>query len=129
MILGEELRTVAELVKLCITLDRIDKKLQISYNICQIFENMDTNEEMKKETKEMSKFSQNLLMNAEFRKAVFKRTALMDREPVTYFGDEILKGDQYDYDENLEKDLTVIDFRITTFLGNIMRFVQSATGI
>jgi len=30
----------------------------------------------------------------------------------------------YDFDEELENDLTTIDFKLVTFLGNVMKFVH-----
>jgi len=113
-----------ELVKMCHTQAKPDIKLQICYNLCQMLDNQQMDEDMTKEVKEMGKFTQDLLTNPEFRRAVHKRTALMEREPITYFGEETLKNDQYDYDEDLEKDLTTIEFRITTFLGNVLRWLQ-----
>jgi hypothetical protein len=72
----------------------------------------------------MRNFIQDLLTNPQFRRAVNKRTALMEREPITYFGDMLEKGDMYDFDNELEEDLTIIDFKITTFIGNVLRFIQ-----
>lgn len=114
-----------ELVKLCTAQDRVDKKLAIAYNITQILQKQQLSEQMQKEVSKQSGFCQQLLTNPKFRKAVYKRSALMEREPVVYFGDEVVKGDYFDFDEELERDITEIEFRITTFLGNVMSYVQS----
>lgn len=117
--------TVQELVRYCHTLDRPDKRLQICMNICQMLEASELDEDMKAVVKKMRKFAQDLLTNPKFRKAVYKRDALMSIEPITYFGDEVPKGDQYDYDQELEEDITVIDFKIVTFLGNVLHYIQN----
>jgi hypothetical protein len=120
-----EYSTVQELIRYCHTLDRPDKKLQICMNICQMLEAVEMNEDLRKEIDKMRKFAQDLLTNTKFRKAIYKRDALMNIEPVTYFGDDVPKGDMYDYDMELEEDVTVIDFKIVTFLGNVLKFMQA----
>lgn len=124
MIFEEELANVKELIKMCIQENRADRKLQICHNICQIMEEPELPKELKKELGEMEKFSKDLLTNPQFRRAVNKRTALMEREPVTYFGQELPKGDEYDFDEELENEITAIDFRITLFVGRILKHIQ-----
>ena len=119
-----EFGTVQELIRYCHTLSRPDKKLQICMNICQMLEGGELTDEMNTLIDKMRKFCQDLLKNPKFRKAVYKRDALLKLEPITYFGDSIPKGDQYDYDKELEEDITVIDFKIVTFLGNILKYLQ-----
>jgi hypothetical protein len=120
-----EFGTVQELIRYCHTLDRPDKKLQICMNICQMLEGDEISKDMQNEIKQMRKFAQDLLTNSQFRKAVYKRDALMKSEPITYFGDDVPKGDQYDFDQEFEEDITVIDFRIVTFLGNVLKHIQT----
>ena len=123
-----EFYAMQELVRVCIQQDRVDKRLQICFNLCQMLTQMQLDDTMTKTVRETSKFCQKLLTNAEFRRAILRRNALMEREPITYFGDETAKDDMYDFDEQLEKDLTEIDFKITTFLGNVLTYIQQQTG-
>lgn len=124
MIFEEELQNVQSLIKMCVQLDRIDKKLQICHNICQIMDGTELPKKVDKEVSDMRKFSKNLLINPEFIKNVNKRWALLEQEPVTYFGDDIPKGDMFDYDPEFEDELNAINFKITEFMGDIMKHIQ-----
>jgi len=117
-----------ELVRICIQQDKIDKKLQICFNLCQMLTGMTLDESMTKVVKKMQSFTQRLLTDADFRRAIHRRNALMEREPIIYFGETVAKDDMYDFDEQLEKDVTSIDFEMTTFLGNVLGWIQQQTG-
>jgi hypothetical protein len=125
---NNEFYSMQELVRICIQEDKIDKKLQICFNLCQMLTGMTLDEPMVKVVKKMQGFTQRLLTDPEFRRAVHRRNALMEREPITYFGETIAKDDMYDFDEELEKDITSIDFEITTYLGNVLGWIQQQTG-
>ncbi len=131
MMFDEEMDSVTDLVKMALTTEErfVLRKLQIVMNICQMLEAMELNPDFKKDADKMKEFAQNLLLKTDFRRAVFKRTALMEREPIVYFGDVVAKEDYYDYDEALENDLTQIDFAIARFLGNVLKQVQAMQGI
>ena len=116
-------------VKLCQTQQRPDIKLEIVAVICQMLQTQPLEDDMADEIKKMEKFVGGLLTNSNFRKKVHKREALIAREPITYFGDDTLKDDPYDFDEKLENEITAIDFKITTFLGNVMAFIQEQSAI
>ena len=124
-----EFYQMGELIKTCQLSNQTDKRLEIIHNICQMLGTQTLDEGMTKMIKSMEKYSQDLLTDPNFRKAVHKRYALMEREPITYFGDELLKGDSYDFDEQFEKKITEIEFRITTFLGNVLAFIQEQGAI
>jgi hypothetical protein len=125
---NNEFYSMQELVRICIQEDKIDKKLQICFNLCQMLTGMTLDEPMIKVVKKMQGFTQKLLTDADFRRAIHRRNALMEREPITYFGDQVAKDDMYDFDEDLEKDVTSIDFEVTTFLGNVLGWIQQQTG-
>lgn len=116
-------------VKLCQTQQRPDIKLEIVAVICQMLQTQPLEDDMANEIKKMEKFVRDLLTNVDFRKRVHKRQALIEREPIIYFGDETLKDDAYDFDEKLENEVTAIDFKVTTFLGNVMAFIQEQSAI
>lgn len=116
-------------VKLCQTQQRPDIKLEIVAVICQMLQTQPLEDEMSADIKKMEKFARELLTNPDFRRKVHKRQALIEREPIIYFGQETLKDDEYDFDEALEKDITAIDFRVTTFLGNVMAYIQEQQAI
>lgn len=124
-----EFYQLTEQVKLCQTQIRPDTQLEIVMVICKMLSTQSLDEDMDKEVRQMEQFVQKLLTNPQFRRDVNKRQALIEREPITYFGDELLKGDQYDFDEKLEKELTAIEFRVTTFLGNVMAFIQEQSAV
>jgi hypothetical protein len=124
-----EFYSLLEQVKLCQTQQRPDIKLEICLVICQMLGTQALNEDLTNETKKMEKFVRDLLTSAEFRRKVHKRQALIEREPITYFGQDTLKDDEYDFDEQLEKDITAIEFKVTTFLGNVMAFIQEQSAI
>jgi hypothetical protein len=119
-----EFYQLTEQVRMCQTQLRPDIKLEICHIICQMLLTQPLDDDLQKEVTGMEKYIRTFLTNSNFRRDVNKRQALIEREPITYFGDELLKGDQYDFDEKLEKELTTIEFRITTFLGNVMSFIQ-----
>jgi hypothetical protein len=120
---------MGELIKTCQMSNQTDKRLEICFNICQMLQTQGLDETLTKEVNKMGKFVQDLLTDPEFRRQIHKRHALMEREPVTYFGDPVLKDDMYDYDDKFEKQVTNIEFRITTFLGNVLAFIQENQGI
>jgi hypothetical protein len=124
-----EYYAMQELVKTCQLSSQTDKRLEMCYNLCQMLSTQAADPKMEKEVKQMGKFTQELLTSHKFRRLIHKRHALMEREPITYFGDEILKDDMYDYDEEFEKQVTNIEFKITTFLGNVLAFIQENQGI
>jgi len=125
---SNEYYQLVEQCKMCISANRPDMKLQIALIVCQMLDSQELEDKMRKAVDEMSKYCQKYLQNPTFRRLVHKRTALMQKEPIIYFGDEP-KGDYYDFDEALEKELTAIDFKITTFLGNVMAWVQEQESI
>jgi hypothetical protein len=128
--LGEnEFYMMLEQVKVCQTQQRPDIKLEVVAVLCQMLQTQPLDDDMAEEIKKMEKFTKGLLTNPEFRRKVNKRQALIEREPIVYFGQETLKDDEYDFDEELEKDLTDIQFKITTFLGNIMAYIQEQGSI
>lgn len=120
---------MGELIKTCQMSNQTDKRLEICFNICQMLQTQGLDETLTKEVNKMGKFVQDLLTDPDFRRQIHKRHALMEREPVTYFGDPVLKDDMYDYDDKFEKQVTNIEFRITTFLGNVLAFIQENQGI
>jgi len=120
---------MSELIKNCQSSNRTDQRLELVHNICQMLASQTLDEEMTKLIKNMEKFTQEKLTDAKFRKKVHKRHALMEREPITYFGEETMKSDPYDFDEEFEKEITAIEFRITTFLGNVLAFIQEQGSI
>lgn len=124
MLLDDEFRNVEDLINLCYAQTRVDVKLQIVFNICQILGEQEWDKSFTKDIKQMSKFVQNLLLDNKFRRAIHRRSALIDREPIIYFGDDTPKGDMYDYDETLENDITHIEFAITRFLGTTLKNLQ-----
>ena len=125
---NNEYYQLGEQVKMAITQTRPDMKLQITSIICQMLDSQELDDKMRKAVDEMAKYCQKYLQNPAFRKAVHKRHALMQKEPIIYFGDDP-KGDYYDFDEGLEKELTAIEFKITTFLGNVMAWIQEQESI
>ena len=116
-------------VKLCQTQQRPDIKLEIVIVICQMLQTQPLEDEMSVDVKKMEKFARDLLTNPDFRRKVHKREALIEREPIVYFGSDTLKDDEFDFDETLEKDITAIDFKVTTFLGNVMAYIQEQQAI
>lgn len=124
-----EFYQMTELVKTCQLSNQTDKRLEICHNLCQMLNTITLDEDMTKLIKNMEKFTQEKLTDAKFRKKVHKRHALMEREPITYFGEETMKSDPYDFDEDFEKEITAIEFRITTFLGNVLAFIQEQGAI
>jgi hypothetical protein len=124
-----EFSMMLDQVKLCQTQQRPDIKLEIVIVICQMLQTQPLEDDMVAEIKKMEKFARDLLTSPEFRRKVHKRMALIEREPIIYFGDEALKDDPYDFDETLENDITAIDFKITTFLGNVMSYIQEQEAI
>ena len=124
-----EFYAMQELVKTCQLSSQIDKRLEMCHNLCQMLNTQTLDENMTRLIKNMEKFTQELLTDPQFRKSVHKRYALIEREPITYFGDETLKGDGYDFDEAFERSITEIEFKITIFLGNILAFIQDQGAI
>jgi len=120
---------MGELIKTCQMSNQTDKRLEICFNLCQMLQTQQLEPAMEKEVNKMGTFIQKLLTDPDFRRQIHKRHALMEREPVTYFGDNILKDDMYDYDDEFEKKVTSIEFQITTFLGNVLAFIQENQGI
>lgn len=116
-------------IKMCQTQQRVDTKLEIISVVCQMLQTQPLDEDMVNEIKKMDKFARDLLTDPEFRKKVHKRHALIEREPITYFGAITLKDDEYDFDEKLENEITSIEFRITTFLGNALAYIQEQQAI
>jgi len=120
-----EFYQMTELVKTCQLSNQVDKRLEMVHNLCQMLSTQTLEEDMEKEVKNMERYTQVLLTDPKFRRNVHKRQALMEREPITYFGEETLKDDPYDFDEKFEKEITNIEFKITTFLGNVLAFIQN----
>jgi hypothetical protein len=125
----DEFYTMKELIKAVQSSNQTDKRLEMVHNICQMLTTQTLSEDMEKEVKNMEKFSQGLLTDPKFRKGIHKRQALMEREPITYFGDSVMKDDPYDYDDKFEEQVTIIEFKITTFLGNVLAFIQEQGSI
>lgn len=123
-----EFYVLTELVKTCQINNMVDKRLEMTHNLCQMLSTQQLDEAMTKMVKSMERYTQDLLMNPNFRRSVHKRHALMEREPIVYFGDNVLKDDAYDYDEELEKKITEVEFKITTFLGNVLAYIQKEQG-
>lgn len=124
-----EFYQMTELVKTCQMSNQVDKRLELCHNLCQMLSTQKLTEDMEKEVRNMERYSQGFLTDPKFRKSIHKRQALMEREPITYFGDDTLKSDGYDYDEQLENQITTIEFKITTFLGNVLGFIQEEGSI
>ena len=124
-----EFYQMTELVKSCQVLLRTDKRLEICHNLCQMLHTQQLDTNMESQVKKMERFTQDLLTSPEFRKAVHKRQALMEREPITYFGDEFPKQDAFDFDEKFEREITNIEFKITIFLGNVLAYIQEQGNI
>jgi hypothetical protein len=116
-------------VKLCQTQIRPDIKLQIVLVICQMLQTQPLDDDMLGEIKKTEKFARDYITDPEFRRKINKRQALIEREPIVYFGDEMLKDDAYDFDADLEKNITDIEFKITTFLGNVLSYIQEQSAI
>jgi len=123
-----EFYQLSELLKSCQMSGQVDKRLELANILCRVMITQPLNEDMEKLVKGMEKYTQNLLTSPTFMKNVHKRQALREREPITYYGGGALKDDEYDYDEDFEKQITEIEFKITTFLGNIWAFVQEQGG-
>lgn len=126
---SNEFYYMQELVRMCITFKEIDKRLQICFNLCQMMADMTLDEGATKFVKDMQAYSQKKLMDADFRKRIFRRQALMEREPIAYFEDAAPKDDVYDFDADLEKEVTEVDFKVTTFIGNVSSWIQGQSGI
>jgi hypothetical protein len=124
-----EFYQMTELVKSCQSSNQVDKRLEIAHNLCQMLSTQTLDEDMDKEVKNMEKYTRTLLTDSKFRKNVHKRQALMEREPITYFGEDLQKDDAYDFDAEFEEHITEIEFKITTFLGNVLAFVQEQSAI
>jgi len=124
-----EFYAMQELVKTCQLSNQTDKRLEMTHNLCQMLDTQTLDENMTKMVKSMEQYTQGLLTDPEFRRNVHKRHALMEREPITYFGDSMLKDDPYDFDETFEKKITEIEFKITIFLGNVLAFIQDQGAI
>lgn len=109
--------------------DEIDKKLQLCLGICEMMFTVQMDADTERIVRKMSNYSQKLLNDTQFRKAIWKRTAIIKTESITYFGDDLQKGDMYDYDETLEKDIVKIDFEITNFIATIQAFIMKNDSI
>jgi len=125
---SNEFYYMQELVRMCITFKEIDKRLQICFNLCQMMVDMTLDEKATKFVKDMQAYSQKKLMDADFRKKIFRRAALMEREPIAYFEDGNPKDDIYDFDAELEEEVTEVDFKVTTFVGNVSSWIQGQSG-
>lgn len=124
-----EFYQLTEQVKLCENQTRPEIKLEICMVICQMLSTQALDESMSAEIKKMQTFTTKLLTDPAFRRKCSKRQALVEREPITYFGQDTLKGDEFDFDEEFEQKITDIQFKVTTFLGNVMAFIQGEQGV
>lgn len=120
-----EFYQLGELLKGCQISNQVDKRLELTSIICRVMLTQTLDEPMEKMIREMEKYTRTLLTDSQFMKKVHRRHALSEREPITYYGGGSLKDDEYDYDEPFEKQIVEIEFKITTFLGNIWAFIQS----
>ena len=125
-IFEDDYQSLQPLIKMCSDAEKINIRLRIVHNICQVLLGNKMDKQFEKEVQMMAEFSREKLLNHEFMKAVHKRNALILGEPITYFGDDVPKGDMYDYDEELEKDINELDFMITAFIGKTMKHIQSS---
>ncbi len=125
----DEFFSIKELIKSCQVSNHTDKRLEMCNNLCKMMMTQTLSEGMDREIRLMEKYTQALLTDYKFKKKVYKRQALTEREPITYYGDDLIKDDPYDYDEEFEREITMIEFKITTFLGNILAFIQEQGGI
>jgi hypothetical protein len=109
--------------------DEVDKKLQLCMGICEMMLTQQLSPDTESIIKRMSSYSQRLLKDEKFRKAIWKRNAIVKMEAMTYFGDDLQKGDMYDYDESIERDIVKIDFEITSFVANVQSHIMRSDNV
>ena len=108
----------------CLNEEKLLKQMKQCMVVCIMLEQMELPPDFKKKNEDMLQWIRDLLTNPEFVKSVKGSQALCEREPVVYFKDSP-KGDYYDYDDVLEKDISEIEFALAVFLGETSKQLQS----
>lgn len=73
---------------------------------------------------ELTKFEE-YFTDQEFMRKVKARDALIDSNPAEYYGRDFGEDDPYQYDQELEKNITEISMDILTTLGRVIKLMKS----